>query len=126
MKLISFRMKSSIVMGGLLGVICIIGAGARMGFLGNYLYLFALWYNRLLMGVVIGLASSRKRRVALVRGAVLGLLVSLAFYLTTEFADHVTFLAGIAYGIIIDYIASRHSEFVNKILNRLRGRKIES
>ncbi len=125
MKIVSFRMKTSLVMGALLGVVCIIGAGARTGILGNYLHLFALWYNRLLMGVVIGLASSSKRRIAVIRGAVLGLLVSLAFYLTTGFADHVTFLAGIVYGVIIDYIASRHSGFVNKILSRIRGKKVK-
>lgn len=126
MSFISFRMKASIIMGALLGVVCIIGAGARMGFLGNYLHLFALWYNRVLMGIVIGMASSRKRRIALMRGAILGLLVSLAFYLTTGFADHITFLAGIVYGVIIDYIASRHSGFVNKIVQRLRGKKVQS
>ncbi len=123
MTVVSLRMKTSIVMGALLGVVCIIGAGARTGLWGNFMYLLALWYNRLLMGVVIGLATSRKRRVALLRGAFLGLMVSLAFYLTTELGDHVTFLAGILYGVIIDYVASRHSQFVNSIISRLRGKE---
>jgi hypothetical protein len=34
-------------------------------------------------------------------GAVLGLLVSLAFYLSTGMTDLVSFLAGIVYGVII-------------------------
>ncbi len=124
MTIMSARMKTSAVLGALLGVVCIIGAGARIGFLGNTLHLFALWYNRLLMGIVIGLASSRKRRIALVRGLTLGLLVSLAFYLTTGFDDHITFAAGIIYGVIIDYVASRHSQFVNKIIGRLTGKSV--
>ncbi|SDL33131.1 hypothetical protein [Halarsenatibacter silvermanii] len=124
MKFISLRMKISVILGALLGLICILGAGFRFGFLGNSLHFLALWYNRFLMGVVIGMATSRKRRVALVRGALLGLIVSLAFYLTSGLEDHITFLVGGVYGIIIDYLSSRHSDFVNNIVNRLRGKNL--
>jgi len=43
----------------------------------------------------------------LARGAVLGLIISFAFYSSTGFADVVSFLAGIVYGVIIEYIAFR-------------------
>ena len=100
----------SIITGALLGVICIIGAGIRMGFAGNMVYLFALWYNRLLMGILIGMSDPLPKMKAILRGALLGLLVSLAFYLSTGFSDSVTFLVGIFYGAIIALVAKIYGE----------------
>ncbi|MFW6281876.1 MAG: hypothetical protein ACOC1O_03670 [bacterium] len=108
------RMKTSIIMGVLLGVFCIIGVVVRFGYKGNAVYLLAMWYNRLLMGIVIGLLADRKKIIVLLRGAILGLLVSLAFFISTEFWDPVGFLAGIGYGVIIDYVATNYSHIVKK------------
>jgi len=115
-------MKTATLLGAILGVICIFGAGFRLGFAGNWIMLIALWYNRLLMGIVIGLASNNKRRIALLRGAILGLLVSLAYFLTTEFGDPVSFGAGIIYGIIIDYLASRHQWVAKKFTEKFAAK----
>ena len=105
------RMKVCIVAGAVLGVLCIIGASIRSGFERDALYLFAFWYNRLLMGLVIGLAAATADLAkALGRGALLGLLVSFAFYSSTGFDDGVGFLAGIVYGIIIEYAALRYEQ----------------
>jgi len=105
-------MKISIVAGALLGIVCIVGAQLRSGFEKEALYLFAFWYNRLLMGVIIGLAKeTQELKRALGRGAILGLLVSFAFYSATGFEDAVGFAAGIVYGVIIEYVAYR---FANK------------
>lgn len=102
------RMKISIVVGALLGVVCIVGAQLRSGFEREALYLFAFWYNRLLMGIVIGFAKeTQELKQALGRGAILGLLVSFAFYGSTGFEDAVGFAAGIGYGVIIEYVAYR-------------------
>ncbi|MEC9490040.1 MAG: hypothetical protein UMU04_03765 [Halanaerobiales bacterium] len=95
------KLKVSIITGALLGVICIIGGGIRMGYSGNGLYLFALWYNRLIMGVLIGLTNMKPGVNGLIRGGFLGLIVSLAFYLSTGMTDLISFIAGIIYGIII-------------------------
>jgi len=96
------RMLVCIVAGALLGVICIIGAQLRSGFTNEASYLFAFWFNRLLMGIVIGLAWSRLSTLRSIgRGALLGLLVSFAFYSSTDFKDVIGFIAGIVYGIII-------------------------
>lgn len=109
--MVTQRMKISVVMGALLGVVCIIGAQLRSGFEREALYLFAFWYNRLLMGVVIGLAGgTQELKLALGRGAVLGLLVSFAFYSSTGFEDAVGFAAGIGYGVIIEYVAYRSAD----------------
>ena len=104
------RMKVSLAAGAILGVVCIVGAQVRSGFEQEAFYLFAFWYNRLLMGLVIGLAVRTKALPqALTRGGFLGLLVSLAFYSATGFHDFVGFLAGIAYGVIIEYAAFRYA-----------------
>ncbi len=99
------RIKVSIITGAALGVVCIIGAMLRMGFLPLH-FLFAFWYNRVLMGVVVGLAPGGQGTArSLLRGAVIGLLVSFAFYSSTGFVDTTGFAAGIIYGVIIEYVA---------------------
>lgn len=47
------------------------------------------------------------RPKVLVRGALLGLLVSFAFYSSTGFVDPVSFLAGVVYGVILEWWISR-------------------
>ena len=105
------RMLVCIITGALLGVVCIVGAQLRSGFAHDASFLFSFWFNRLLMGVVIGLAWGKLTTLqALGRGALLGLLVSFAFFSSTGFKEVVGFLAGIVYGIIIEYAALRLGE----------------
>ena len=105
------RMLICIITGAILGVVCIIGAQVRSGFENDAVYLFSFWFNRLLMGIVIGLAWSKLNTMqAIARGAILGLLVSFAFYSSTGFADIIGFIAGIVYGVIIEYVALRLGE----------------
>jgi len=104
----SKRMKVSLLAGAALGVVCIIGALIRSGGSSGAGFLFALWYNRLLMGMVIGLMEDIKETPRLIlRGAVTGLLVSFAFYSADGFGDAVSFLAGIVYGVIIELAARK-------------------
>ncbi len=104
--MITKRLKVSILMGVILGVFCIIGAAVRSGYQRDALWLFALWYNRLLMGLLIGLPWRNNSLLkAIGRGALLGLFVSFAFYSATGFDDIVSFLAGMAYGMIVEGIA---------------------
>jgi hypothetical protein len=105
------RMKVSIVSGAILGIVCIIGAWTRSGFEQDAYYFLAFWYNRLLMGIVIGLAGGELGLPkAIYRGAALGLLVSFAFYSSTGFYDLTGFLVGIIYGMIIEFAAIRYAE----------------
>ena len=100
------RMLVCLASGAILGVICIVGALVRSGFKSDAILLFSLWYNRLLMGLVIGAAWKNLSLLKVLgRGAILGLIVSFAFYSSTGFNDLISFLAGIAYGIIIEYVA---------------------
>jgi len=99
------RMVIGLIMGALLGVVCIVGAQLRSGFEREALYLFAFWYNRLLIGFVIGIISIHPNlKVVLFRGAVIGFLVSFAFYSATGFDDLMGFVAGIIYGVIIEFV----------------------
>ncbi len=109
------KLFTAILLGSILGIVCVIGARTRIftsSFSGNLsLLLFALWYNRFIMGLVIGVSSDHfiftQDRIyywfnVCFRGMLLGTFISLAFYFTTAFLDTPTFIAGIAYGILID------------------------
>ena len=100
------RMKICLITGALLGIVCIVGASVRSGFQSEPYFLFSLWYNRVIMGLVIGLSGRGIKLLnVVIRGAVLGLIVSFAFYSSTGFTDVVSFLAGILYGVIIEAVA---------------------
>ncbi len=106
------RLIVGVLTGVFLGIFCIIGVSLRLGFFGNELFIIATYFNRLVMGLVIGLAAgwqiSKGKNNVLLRGAILGLIISFSLYLATDFKDLPGFLAGIVYGIIIDSIASKY------------------
>ena len=105
------RLLVALVAGAGLGALCIVGVSQRVGAAGNELFLLAVWYNRLLMGLVIGLAGwhslPRGHLGVVLRGATLGGLVALAGALSTGFRDLPSFFAGIVYGVLIDIAATR-------------------
>ena len=115
------RTGIAVLTGALLGVLCIIGVGARIP--GNYLnliYLTGVWYNRVIMGLVVGLAGgitliksdkTKNYPNAVVRGLIIGIVVSSATLLmVTDTAgwiiDLLGWFAGIMYGLIIDLVAT--------------------
>jgi hypothetical protein len=110
------RVIFATLLGAILGVFCILGASGRIGgWIGNEILLIGLWYNRVVMGVIIGFAgdlhlikrnNGSKRLNSILRGIIFGTLVSLQFYLTTSFLDLLSFLAGIGYGIVIDLVST--------------------
>lgn len=109
--MLNSRTRTAVLTGAALGVICIIGAGMRFGFEGNLALIFGLWYNRVLMGILIGFSggfqiTSGKRDLYL-RGIILGLIVSAAYFFTSGFSDWVSFLAGGVYGLIIEVVIER-------------------
>jgi hypothetical protein len=110
------RIGFATLLGAILGIFCILGASGRVGgWVGNEILLIGLWYNRVIMGLLIGFAGElhlikngnrSKWLNSTLRGAVLGLLVTLQFYLSTSLLDLPTFLVGIVYGIIIDLLST--------------------
>ncbi len=107
------RMKVSLIGGALLGIVCVIGAYVRSGFTASPEFVFSLWYNRVILGLVVGAPWVKAvRSKALLRGALLGLLVSFAFYSSTGFQDHFSFVAGILYGVILEgWLSRNHSDY---------------
>jgi hypothetical protein len=114
------RLGIALLSGALLGILCIIGVGARIpgGYLLNIVFLIGMWYNRVIMGLVIGLAdeiifikgeNTRMWANSIVRGLLFGVLVSVAIFLSTEFRDLPSLFAGMAYGVIIDLVATAFS-----------------
>jgi len=107
------RLAISLITAAILGIFCIIGISLRMGFAGNELFIVATWVNRVVIGLVIGVASPIKidnNPKMLLRGALLGFIISGSFYLATSFKDTPGFFAGIVYGIIIEYIATKYAK----------------
>jgi len=102
------RMKAALLGGALLGLVCVAGAYVRASFTASPEFIFSLWYNRVILGLVVGAPwNITDRRKALLRGALLGLLVSFAFYSSTGFQEHISFAAGILYGVILEGWLSR-------------------
>ena len=105
------RLLVAILTGAFLGIFCIIGISIRLGFVGNELFILATWVNRVVMGLVIGLAPyyviQNNTKNIILRGALLGLIISGSFFLATDLRDIPGFFAGIVYGIIIDFVASK-------------------
>jgi len=110
------RIALATIFGAILGIFCILGAGGRVGgWVGNEILLIGLWYNRVIMGVLIGFAGDLKLIKngknakwvnSVLRGAIFGLLVALQFYLSSVLLDLLSFFAGIIYGIIIDVLCT--------------------
>ena len=99
------RLLIATILGALLGVFCILGARMRYDNTLENTYLFSFWFNRLLMGVMIGLIAFKANLpVKLIRGLIIGLFVSFAFYSSTNYLDLTGFLAGGVYGIIIEFV----------------------
>jgi uncharacterized membrane protein len=102
------RMKEALIGGALLGIICVVGAYIRSGSTTSPVFVFSLWYNRVIIGLAVGAPWNRTDRTkALLRGAALGLLVSFAFYSSTGWQDPISFVAGIVYGAVLDVWVSR-------------------
>ncbi len=104
----SKRLRVALIGGALLGLVCVVGAYLRSGGTASPTFVFALWFNRVIIGLAVGApwdTSSKSKN--LLRGALLGLLVSFAFYSSTGFTDHISFIAGVVYGIILEAWLSR-------------------
>ncbi|MBN2857708.1 MAG: hypothetical protein JXN63_04840 [Candidatus Delongbacteria bacterium] len=106
------RAASGLILGAVLGVFCIIGVNARMGDQISGMFLFATWFNRVVMGLMIGFYTpvSNSLTTGALRGGILGLIVSFSLYSATDFIDTPGFIAGIVYGIIIDVLATKYGE----------------
>ena len=99
----SKRLRLALIGGALLGIICVVGAYLRSGGTASPVFIFALWFNRVIIGMVVGAPwDTTSKSKNLLRGALLGILVSFAFYSSTNFQDPISFIAGVVYGVILE------------------------
>jgi len=107
------RIQIGLLIGSVLGVICIIGANLRSEETLSTTYLMGFWYNRFLMGFVIALLPQNiNHKMRVLRGIFIGLFVSFAFFIATDFNDLTGFLVGAVYGVIIE-MGIFYSEHMN-------------
>ena len=115
------RLGISTITGAILGIACIIGVGFRIdgGHAANIGYLIGIWAMRVVLGIIIGLDDGiilikgeqwEKWVNAGIRGTLFGLIVSVAVLLMDQYVGYLTFAMGIAYGTIIDLVATLFSK----------------
>jgi len=105
------RLIIGIILGSLLGVVCIIGAQTRYDTAVDGTYLFSFWLNRFLMGFVIALLPNCKVLWRLlIRGALVGLFIGFTFYSATAYFDLIGFLVSAVYGVIIAFALFKFDE----------------
>jgi len=99
------KIALGLILGSVLGVICIVGANLRTAETLDSWYLFAFWFNRFLMGFVFAMLPTNISLLKKIfRGILVGLLVSFAFYSATNFNDLMGFIVGGLYGVIIEVV----------------------
>ena len=108
------RMIIALILGALTGVICAIGTviGNNPIFQISLMYLIYLWYNRLILGFVLGIADNvriinHELGNSVIRGALIGAILSIILVIIPGLAAYSFILAGIVFGIIIDLIATK-------------------
>lgn len=110
------RFWLGIGMGAILGIFCILGVSQRIpvSIENEAMYLAAAWYNRVTMGIIIGLAGDiiiipKKSPLlnAFLRGAIIGAIVSVNFGILSQTPEYMFFGAGIMFGIINDIVTTK-------------------
>lgn len=101
------RIVIAIVLGAVFGIICVYGTMTSIQL--SPIILATILYDRVLLGVVIGIAYGLDLH-PLIRGGTLGAIVSLEIAIPSGIAGGALLLgAGIVYGILIDMIATKFS-----------------
>jgi len=104
------RLKICIATGAILGVFCIVGASLRSGFQRDAIFICFMvqstdyGFDDWISWWKPGMAKNNWPRRLFWFGRFS------CFYLSTGFTDVVSFLAGIVYGIIIEYIAFKYDD----------------
>ena len=113
------RMIIALVVSGLFGIYCSYATYEYLktaeipGLIVTMEYLFTIFYNRLILGFVVGFAENisviKKRLLnSIVRGAIIGAIISLGISFYGFFTGSYTFiLFGILYGAVTDLLATK-------------------
>ena len=117
MEIITKRLIVGTVLGAILGIFCVIGVSLRLPdpvYPNATVYLIGAWYNRVVMGSLIGLAGGIKLYKnednilnSIIRGAIIGAFVSVSFSFLSQAIELTYFFAGIVWGLVNDLITTR-------------------
>ena len=101
------RLIIATILGILCGLFCMYGTISKFPeFAADTLFLVGIVYNRALIGVVIGIADNIGLHPAL-RGAVIGVVVSMAMAIFSAEGMLAVLGFGLVYGVLIDIVTSR-------------------
>ena len=101
------RLVLATILGILCGLFCMYGTISKFPeFAADTLFLVGIVYNRALIGVVIGIADNIDLHPAL-RGAVIGVVVSMAMAIFSAEGMLALLGFGLVYGVLIDVVTSR-------------------
>ena len=101
------RLIIATILGILCGLFCMYGTISKFPeFAADTLFLVGIVYNRALIGVVIGIADNINLNPAL-RGAVIGVVVSMAMAIFSAEGMLALLGFGLVYGVLIDVVTSR-------------------
>jgi hypothetical protein len=106
------RLIISLIIGALSGLFCIFWTYLEMsGFETTIQYLITIFYNRLLIGFVVGISNSlkiinRNPQNTILRGAIIGAIISVALYIQTGSLGFIP--PGIVFGAIADFLATKY------------------
>jgi hypothetical protein len=101
------RFVIATILGILCGLFCMYGTmTAFPEFAADTLFLSGIVYNRALIGVVIGISDNINLHPA-IRGAVIGVVVSMAMAIFSAEGMLAVLGFGLVYGVLIDVVTSR-------------------
>ena len=101
------RLIIATILGMLCGLFCMYGTIIKFPeFAADTLFLAGIVYNRTLIGVVIGIADNIDLHPAL-RGAVIGVVVSMAMAIFSTDGMLALLGFGLVYGVLIDVVTSK-------------------
>ena len=101
------RLVIATILGILCGLFCMYGTITKFPeFAADTLFLIGIVYNRALIGVVIGIADNIDLHPAM-RGAVIGVVVSMAMAIFSSEGMLALLGFGLVYGVLIDVVTSR-------------------
>jgi hypothetical protein len=111
------RMVIALILGTLFGLFCA-WATSTAPIPAQWLtieFLIYIWYNRLILGFILGYAENitfikRKYGNAIIRGAIIGTVISVIMVIIPGLAAISYLFAGTIYGIIIDILATKFSK----------------
>lgn len=104
------RLVTATILGILCGIFCMYGTITKFPGEFGTLALIGIVYNRALIGIVIGIADNIDLHPAL-RGAIIGVVVSMAMAIFSGDSDSsgalILLAFGLVYGILIDVVTSK-------------------